>query len=176
MISDPEPDRWTEIAPVIDRAMAQLDGSTRDMLLMRYFQGKSVQEVATATGLSVDAAQKRLSRAPGKVAWPVGKERGKRRGIGGRGDVVGAIGRSGAGGASSSILATAGSGNAPSSLADQIVKQIVRWRRLRHTGNRRGGDGSVGDQCDAFVMDGRFECAAGCASSESACSGCANEC
>jgi RNA polymerase sigma factor (sigma-70 family) len=130
MISDPEPDRWTEIAPVIDRAMAQLDGSSRDMLLMRYFQEKSVQEVATAMGLSVDAAQKRLSRALEKLRGKLGKQ-----GV--------AVGASAAGtllleqsveaapvSLHHSILATAGSGSAPSSLADQIVRHVNWWRRM----------------------------------------------
>jgi RNA polymerase sigma factor (sigma-70 family) len=67
-------DEWSEMSPVIDRAMAELDRPSRDLLLIRYFQGKSVQEVATAAGLSLDAAQKRLSRAIEKLRVLLGKK------------------------------------------------------------------------------------------------------
>jgi RNA polymerase sigma factor (sigma-70 family) len=58
-----ESSHWADVAPVLDDAMAKLDRGARDLLLMRYFQNKSVRQVATETGLSLDAAQKRLSRA-----------------------------------------------------------------------------------------------------------------
>ncbi|MGA2442104.1 MAG: sigma-70 family RNA polymerase sigma factor, partial [Tepidisphaeraceae bacterium] len=73
MTSSPEPDRWDEIAPVLEDAMTQLDRSSRDMLLMRYFQDKTVPQVASEMGLSVDAAQKRLSRALEKLRGLLGR-------------------------------------------------------------------------------------------------------
>jgi RNA polymerase sigma factor (sigma-70 family) len=60
-------DDWNDVGPVLDWAMAQLDRSTRDLLLMRYFQAKTVPQVAGEMGLSVDATQKRLSRAVEKL-------------------------------------------------------------------------------------------------------------
>ncbi len=67
MTVDPHHDDWSEIAPVLDQAMAELDRHSRDLLLIRYFQGKSVQEVASTAGLSLYAAQKRLSRSLEKL-------------------------------------------------------------------------------------------------------------
>jgi RNA polymerase sigma factor (sigma-70 family) len=130
----PEPDQWTEIAPVIDRAMAELDGSSRDMLLMRYFQGKSVQEVATANGVSVEAAQKRLSRALEKLRGQLG-----RKGVGVESSAAGTMLRQRSVEAAplalhQSILATAGSGGSSSIGANQIVKQMNRWTRMRMLG------------------------------------------
>jgi RNA polymerase sigma factor (sigma-70 family) len=74
MNTDPQVDQWSEMAPVVDEAMAELDRSSRDVLLVRYFQHKSVQEVATTAGVSLDAAQKRLSRALEKLRASLSKK------------------------------------------------------------------------------------------------------
>jgi RNA polymerase sigma factor (sigma-70 family) len=67
MTSPRGPERWTELAPMIDQAVGRLDKTSRTAVLLRYFQNKTVQEVASETGVSVDAAQKRLSRAIQKL-------------------------------------------------------------------------------------------------------------
>lgn len=60
--SDPSPD-WDSIRPVLDEAMHDLSERDRDAVLLRYFQGKPIKEVATRLGLSEDAARMRISRA-----------------------------------------------------------------------------------------------------------------
>jgi uncharacterized protein (TIGR03435 family) len=54
---------WTQIAPLLDDAMAALDETDRSAVLLRYFENKSLREVGEALGASEDAAQKRVSRA-----------------------------------------------------------------------------------------------------------------
>ena len=56
-------DEWTQIAPLLDDAMAALDEADRSAVLLRYFENKSLREVGAALGASEDAAQKRVSRA-----------------------------------------------------------------------------------------------------------------
>jgi len=54
---------WTQIEPLLDDAMAALDETDRDAILLRFFENKSLREVGTQLGVSDDAAQKRVSRA-----------------------------------------------------------------------------------------------------------------
>jgi len=55
--------RWADIEPLLDEAVAALDDTDRAAVLLRYFENKSLREVGQQTGLSDDAAQKRVSRA-----------------------------------------------------------------------------------------------------------------
>jgi RNA polymerase sigma factor (sigma-70 family) len=54
---------WGRIVPQLDAALAQLSRNDRDALLLRYFQNKSIREVATSLETTEDAAQKRVNRA-----------------------------------------------------------------------------------------------------------------
>jgi RNA polymerase sigma factor (sigma-70 family) len=54
---------WERIAPQLDAALAQLSQSDRDALLLRYFQNKSIREVAETLATTESAAQKRVNRA-----------------------------------------------------------------------------------------------------------------
>ena len=56
-------DDWTQIAPLLDEAMAALDETDRTAVLLRYFENKSLREVGARLSISEDAAQKRVSRA-----------------------------------------------------------------------------------------------------------------
>lgn len=56
-------DDWTQIAPLLDEAMAALDETDRTAVLLRYFENQSLREVGSNLGISDDAAQKRVSRA-----------------------------------------------------------------------------------------------------------------
>ena len=59
-----EPDAlWEHIAPHLDAALGELSEADRDALLLRYFERKSVREMAQTLGVSDEAAQKRVSRA-----------------------------------------------------------------------------------------------------------------
>ena len=66
---------WTQIAPLLDDAMAALDETDRSAVLLRYFENKSLREVGDALGASEDAAQKRVSRAVEKLREFFSKEK-----------------------------------------------------------------------------------------------------
>ncbi|MDB6038748.1 MAG: hypothetical protein JWM99_2589, partial [Verrucomicrobiales bacterium] len=57
------PGDWTQIEALLDEGMDALDESDRTLILLRYFENKSMREVGAALGTSENAAQKRLSRA-----------------------------------------------------------------------------------------------------------------
>jgi RNA polymerase sigma factor (sigma-70 family) len=57
----------SQAEPILDDAIAHLGRSDRDALLLRYFQGRSNQEVGITLGVSEDAAKKRISRAIEKL-------------------------------------------------------------------------------------------------------------
>src|SRR6185503_18955002 len=54
---------WEHIAPHLDAALGEISEVDRDALMLRYFEGKSAQEMAQVLGVSDEAAQKRVSRA-----------------------------------------------------------------------------------------------------------------
>jgi len=54
---------WEIVAPVLDEAIAKLGERNRDALTLRYFQNKSVKEVAASLRITEDAAKQRISRA-----------------------------------------------------------------------------------------------------------------
>jgi len=64
----PEADAsWEEVAPHLDAALAELTEPDRDAVLLRYFENKTAHEMAAILGISAEAAQKRVSRAVGKL-------------------------------------------------------------------------------------------------------------
>ena len=63
----PTDNLWRELSPLLDEAMAGLGTSERDALVLRYFQNKSMAEVAKFLGLEENTAQKRVSRALEKL-------------------------------------------------------------------------------------------------------------
>jgi len=56
-----------QVQPVLDEAMAELNNVDREALLLRYFQKRDLHAVGAALGVSDDAAQKRVSRALGRL-------------------------------------------------------------------------------------------------------------
>lgn len=58
---------WEQLAPLLDDALGRLGESERNALLLRYFEERSVPEVALALGLKEPAARKRLVRALEKL-------------------------------------------------------------------------------------------------------------
>jgi len=66
---------WLHIQPELDRALAALSSPDRETLLLRYYRSLSVKEIAVSLGVSVEAAQKRLTRATERL-----RERLTRRG------------------------------------------------------------------------------------------------
>lgn len=54
---------WDDIAPALDEALAELPEAHRDALALRFFDGKTLREVAGALRITEDAAKQRVSRA-----------------------------------------------------------------------------------------------------------------
>ncbi len=63
-----EPEKvWEQVAPQLDSLLWELNGADRDALLLRYFQRQSARDMARALGVSEEAAQKRVTRAVGRL-------------------------------------------------------------------------------------------------------------
>jgi len=63
VLNESEPDAWTQIAPLLGGAMKQLGQKDHDAIVLRFFEGKSFQEIGTAFGASENAAKKRVGHA-----------------------------------------------------------------------------------------------------------------
>lgn len=55
--------QWDAIAPLLDAAIDRLSGKLRSVVLLRYFQGYSHEQIATQLGISQWTARQRLSRS-----------------------------------------------------------------------------------------------------------------
>ena len=64
--SDPPP-AWNQLAPLLDDAIARLRKADRDAVVLRYFKGKSLHEIAAAMNTTEAAAQSRVHRALEKL-------------------------------------------------------------------------------------------------------------
>ena len=62
-----ETETWTQIAPLLDDAIARLGERDRNAILLRYFENKSAREMAAALRVDEPAAQKRVTRAVEKL-------------------------------------------------------------------------------------------------------------
>jgi len=67
VVNESEPDAWTQIAPLLSGAMKQLGQKDHDAVVLRFFEGKSFQEIGTAFGASENAAKKRVAYALEKL-------------------------------------------------------------------------------------------------------------
>jgi RNA polymerase sigma factor (sigma-70 family) len=67
LVNEPEPGAWMQIAPVLDSALGQLDEKDHNAIVLRFFEGRSFNDVAVALGASEDAAKKRVHRAIEKL-------------------------------------------------------------------------------------------------------------
>jgi RNA polymerase sigma factor (sigma-70 family) len=54
---------WESIAPMLDEGLGRLRSGDRDILLLRFFEGQDLAQIAEKLGVSKDAASKRISRA-----------------------------------------------------------------------------------------------------------------
>ncbi len=54
---------WERIAPQLDDALARLKAADRDIVLLRFFERRSMGEIGQTLGLSEEAARKRVARA-----------------------------------------------------------------------------------------------------------------
>src|ERR1700722_14598304 len=67
IVNENESEVWTQIAPLLDSAIASLNEPDRHAVVLRFIYGKSMKEVGTALGASEGAASVRLHRALDKL-------------------------------------------------------------------------------------------------------------
>jgi RNA polymerase sigma factor (sigma-70 family) len=58
---------WQRIAPLLDESLDRLGDKDRDAIVLRFFEQKSLKQIADKLGVSEDGAQKRVSRALEKL-------------------------------------------------------------------------------------------------------------
>jgi RNA polymerase sigma factor (sigma-70 family) len=63
----PADETWPHIAPLLDSALETLGRKDHDAVVLRFFEGRSLNEVGQALGASEEAAKKRVSRALEKL-------------------------------------------------------------------------------------------------------------
>jgi len=66
-LNEPADAGWQQIAPLLDEAMGRLGETDRNALVLRYFENKSVVQIAKALRLNAATAHKRASRALEKL-------------------------------------------------------------------------------------------------------------
>ena len=62
-LNEPDSDAWAQLAPLLDDALAELGETDRTVLVLRFFENKTVREIAEALRIEEEAAQKRVARA-----------------------------------------------------------------------------------------------------------------
>ena len=67
LLNEPESNAWAQIAPLLDTALAGLGDKDRNAVVLRFFNGRKLGEVAAALGTSEEAAKKRVNRAVEKL-------------------------------------------------------------------------------------------------------------
>jgi RNA polymerase sigma factor (sigma-70 family) len=66
-LNQPEPGVWNQIAPLLDEALNCLGESEHDAVVLRFFDGKELKQVAAAMGTTEDAARMRVNRGLEKL-------------------------------------------------------------------------------------------------------------
>jgi RNA polymerase sigma factor (sigma-70 family) len=58
---------WEQLSPLLDEAMEWLGEGDRDAIVLRFFEGRSLNQVGSALGTTEEAAKKRVSRGLEKL-------------------------------------------------------------------------------------------------------------
>lgn len=66
-LNDSTTDAWSQLAPMLDEAMADLGETDRSALVLRFFENRTAAEIAAALRVKEAAAQKRVARALEKL-------------------------------------------------------------------------------------------------------------
>jgi RNA polymerase sigma factor (sigma-70 family) len=66
-LSEPVESAWTDLAPALDDAVAQLNARDREAIVLRFFERCDLRSIGAALGASDDAVQKRIARALEKL-------------------------------------------------------------------------------------------------------------
>jgi len=63
---------WNEMTPVLDEALDELTEADRHIILLRFFEQKTMADLGRAVGVTEDAAKMRVSRALGRLRTQLG--------------------------------------------------------------------------------------------------------
>ena len=66
-LNENDSEAWAHIAPLLDAALADLNETDRNAVVLRFFYGKSLGEIGTALDANEDAARMRVNRALEKL-------------------------------------------------------------------------------------------------------------
>jgi RNA polymerase sigma factor (sigma-70 family) len=124
---------WLQLSPVLDEAMSRLRDRDRDALVLRFFENKSLKEVAAAMELDERTAQKRVQRALEKLRGLFA-----RRGVNLSGAVIAsAVAANSVSAAPASVVTFAASASAlpaPQPATNAIIHGALRamaWAKLK---------------------------------------------
>ena len=67
VLNEPESLHWSQIAPLLEDALARLNKKDYDAIVLRFFENRSLGEVGTALGIKEDTARMRIARALEKL-------------------------------------------------------------------------------------------------------------
>jgi len=67
VLDENESQVWTQIAPQLDAALARLNSTDRNAVVLRFFYGKNMGEIGAALGATEEGARKRVNRALEKL-------------------------------------------------------------------------------------------------------------
>ena len=102
--SDSTEAEWTELRPLLDRAVGRLKDRERDAVLLRFFENRSYADVGLTLGISPDAARRRVERALKRLRRHLGASAGR---VSSATAVAGLLAESGATAAPASLVAQA---------------------------------------------------------------------
>jgi hypothetical protein len=137
MIADEEvspEELWKEVSPRIDAAMEELTEADRAAVLLRFFHGRSLRELAVILGVNEEAAKKRVSRAMQRLGQVL-----SRHGIKSSSSILGAAltafsiqaGPSALGGVISSAIAHGSIASAE--ILGKAAMQVIMWTKIKMT-------------------------------------------
>jgi len=67
LLDESENEAWPHIAPLLDDAVARLNEKDRRAIVLRFYEGRNLQEIGVALGANEEAAKKRVQRAVEKL-------------------------------------------------------------------------------------------------------------
>jgi len=67
LLNETEADVWPQVAPLLDAAMAGLNETDHHAIVLRFYDDKSMREIAVALGANEETAKKRVNRAVEKL-------------------------------------------------------------------------------------------------------------
>ena len=71
--TDTDAETWTQIAPILEEAMAELGEKDHNAVVLRFFQGRSFRDLGAALATSEAGAKMRVNRALEKLRKIFGK-------------------------------------------------------------------------------------------------------